>query len=88
MQLHLVVAVHLLYPPESIVLPLKPGELAATATVLVVAIDAIDTKVRKVDITIPELFRRYQAVFTPYVQAVYFPVVVLSATVVKAAPVT
>lgn len=67
---------------------MKPGVQAATATVLVVAIDAIDTKVRKVDITIPELFRQYQAVFTPYVQAVYFPVVVESATVVKAAPVT
>jgi hypothetical protein len=59
------------------VLLLKHGVLAAMATEHVLATDVIDTKAHRADITIPERFQLFLAVYTLYVQEEYFLAVLL-----------
>jgi hypothetical protein len=67
------------------VLHLKHGVLAAMATEHVLATDVIDTKAHKADITTLEQFQQCPDVYTLYVLAEYFLVVVLNVTDVRAA---
>jgi len=75
-------------PQELSVLRSKHGEPAATETVHVAAIVAIDIKVRKADITIQKLFQRYRGVCIQYVPAEYFLAVLLIVQDVKDVPAT
>jgi hypothetical protein len=61
------------------VLHLKHGAQAATEMEHVRATVVTDTKVHKADITILEQFQQYPGVYTLYVLAEYFLVVVLNA---------